>query len=71
MSREMVACIAIESISILEKMHSKGSVNTTDYSFLVTPYSLCISFIRWQNFKIKKFGISGMFMAMSNQRISC
>jgi hypothetical protein len=40
MSPEMVACIAIESISILEKMHSKGSVNTTDYSFLVAPYSL-------------------------------
>jgi len=51
MSPEMVACIAIESISILEKMHSKGSVNTTDYSFLVTPYSLCISFIRCQNLK--------------------
>ena len=54
MSAEMVACIAIESISILEKMHSKGSVNTTDYSFLVAAYSLCISVIRWQNFKIKK-----------------
>jgi hypothetical protein len=64
MSPEMVACIAIESISILEKMHSKGSVNTTDYSFLVAPYSLQLA-------KLKKNGISGMFMAMSNQRISC
>lgn len=29
MSIEMVACIAIEAISILEKMHSKG------YSFII------------------------------------
>lgn len=26
MSSEMVACIAVESLSILEKMHSKGYV---------------------------------------------
>lgn len=28
MSAEMVACIAVESLSILEKMHSKGYGNT-------------------------------------------
>jgi hypothetical protein len=33
MSVEMVACIAIEAISILEKMHSKGLVTAT-YDFL-------------------------------------
>jgi hypothetical protein len=40
MSVEMVSCIAIEAICILEKLHSKGSVNTANYSFLVAPYFL-------------------------------
>lgn len=47
MSVEMVACIAVESLSILEKMHSKGYVNlisltsfsdllfSTDFSFFI------------------------------------
>lgn len=33
MSAEMVACIAVESLSILEKMHSRGYVNIVSDSF--------------------------------------
>nr|GME09241.1 casein kinase 1-like protein HD16 isoform X1 [Ipomoea batatas] len=35
MSIEMVACIAIEAISILEKMHCRGAVTKSDFFFLV------------------------------------
>jgi len=33
MSVEMVACIAVESLSILEKMHSKGYSEEFCYEF--------------------------------------
>lgn len=38
MSVEMVACIAIEAISILERMHSKGFADTTKCYFLIAPF---------------------------------
>lgn len=34
MSAEMVACIAVESLSILEKMHSRGYVNPAFDNFI-------------------------------------
>lgn len=42
MSVEMVACIAIEAISILEKMHSRGLVSLI-FFWLLSYCSLCFS----------------------------
>jgi hypothetical protein len=70
MSVEMVACIAIEAISILERMHSKGFADTTKCYFLIAPF-LNVLVSCTDKFLIQFFPISDMFMGTSNQRISC
>jgi len=43
MSAEMVACIAVESLSILEKMHSKGFVILIMFSMNASFHESCIN----------------------------
>ena len=84
MSTEMVACIAVESISILEKLHSRGYGICNESvleSLLITRKS-----VRWRDFyhifwnpftvPVKLgltlcSGVAGMYMEMSSRRISC
>jgi hypothetical protein len=58
----MVACIAVEAISILEKLHAKGYLSFQIY--LST--GSCNLFILFVCFGIL---IPGLFMEMLNQRI--
>jgi hypothetical protein len=64
MSSEMVACIAVESISILESMHSKGNGLSQGWLMPILNESGFLSL----RFDASAFFFSGMDMEMSNLR---
>lgn len=64
MSAEMVACIAVESLSILEKMHSRGYVNAASDNFI--HFLVLVVPILWINMTTKISSILLLFVSFKN-----